>query len=248
MGRRVQFPVRYYLASTIHRVQGDNVSLLATELSTTKKQYRLWQREQFAVLISRVHNCRDIIFVGNPEDTKLAIEKIMSTSSAWDDLVEHYLSELNVAGRQNIYQARHIVMDAHPFLPVYREVPSTICGYSYMLCSISCSAPIYIGDCDDLKSELRKHNTGYGTAHTNNTALHPWGIYVFVYGFNEKTENNSRLMRGAFSDQWRVRVRADRSPDDAHTLCCQIADECAGNQSLFGFPVKLTVIKCGQLA
>ena len=146
MGRRIQFPVRYYLASTIHRIQGDNVSLLATELSTKKRQYRLWQREQFAVLISRVHNCKDIIFVGDPEETKLAIQQIMSTSSDWDELIEHYLSELNVASRRDNYRASHLVMDVHPFLPVYREVPTTKCGYSYMLCSLSCCAPIYIGD------------------------------------------------------------------------------------------------------
>ena len=35
MGRITQFPVRYYLASTIHRIQGDTVPLLATELSLT---------------------------------------------------------------------------------------------------------------------------------------------------------------------------------------------------------------------
>jgi hypothetical protein len=248
MGRRVQFPVRYYLASTIHRVQGDNVSLLATELSTKKKQYRLSQREQFAVLISRVHNCRDIIFVGNPEETKLAIEDIMSTSSDWDELIEQYLSELNVASRVNTNRASHLVMDVHPFLPVYREVPTTNCGYSYMLCSISRSAPIYIGDCNDLKSELRKHNTGYGTPFTNNTALHPWGLYVFVYGFDETTENNSRLMRATFNDLWRVRLRANQSPDDAYAVCCHLADECASNKSLLGYPIKLTVVKCGQMA
>jgi hypothetical protein len=49
MGRRTHFPVRYHLTSTIHRIQRDTVSLLAMEMSVSKKSYRLWQREQFAV-------------------------------------------------------------------------------------------------------------------------------------------------------------------------------------------------------
>ncbi len=59
MGRCTQFPVRYYLASTIHRIQGDTVPLLATEMSLAKREYRMWQREQFAVLTSRVQRCTD---------------------------------------------------------------------------------------------------------------------------------------------------------------------------------------------
>ena len=56
MGRRTQFPIRYYMCSTIHRIQGDTVNILATELSASKREYRLWQKEQFTVLISRVCN------------------------------------------------------------------------------------------------------------------------------------------------------------------------------------------------
>jgi len=66
--------VRYYLCSTIHRIQGDTVPLLATEMSLTKREYRLWQREQFAVLISPVHECKDLIFVDTAAKTRAAIE------------------------------------------------------------------------------------------------------------------------------------------------------------------------------
>ena len=189
MSKRVQFPVRYYVASTIHRVQGDSVLLLATELSTTKKNYRLWQREQFAVLMSRVRSCQDIIFVGRAADTRTAIEDIMARGSKWDALVDHYISELNVA--RDLDRARQLVLDVHPFLPIYRELPSTSCGYAYMFCSLSRVAPIHIGQCIDLKAELHAHNTGYGDELTNNTALHPWGVYVFVNGFEQRSEDEA---------------------------------------------------------
>lgn len=71
MGRRAQFPVRYHLASTIHRIQGDIVPLYATQVSEIQREYRLWRKEQFAVLISRAEHCKDIIFVGNKLDTKM---------------------------------------------------------------------------------------------------------------------------------------------------------------------------------
>lgn len=96
MGRRTQFPVRYYLASTIHRIQGDTVQMLAIEMSLARSEYRLWQREQFAVLISRVQRCQDLIFVGSRQQTRAAIEQIMKRTSKWDALIDHYLTELNV--------------------------------------------------------------------------------------------------------------------------------------------------------
>jgi hypothetical protein len=246
MGRRTQFPVRYYLASTIHRVQGDNVSLLATELSLHKKEYRLWQREQFAVLISRVHNCKDLIFVGNVVDTRASIEHIMSHSSKWDSLIEHYLSNLNVSNQAgHASRAVQLTLDFHPFLPMYRELPSSACGYAYMLTSLSCVAPSYIGECVDLRSEIRLHNTGYGADLTRNSVLHPWGVYAFVYGFN-LSDDNGQAARTSFADTWRFRSTGVCNPDEVFVTCSVIANEWANGKSNAGFVHLLTVVKCGQ--
>ena len=212
VGSSILAAVRYYLASTIHRIQGDNVSVLATELSISKREYRLWQREQFAVLMSRVQRCGDIIFVGRVADIQAAIEDILKRSSKWDALIEHYLDELNVARERSC--ARRLVLDRHPFLPIYRELPSTACGYVYMLSSLSCVAPSYIGESVDLKCALRQHNTGYGAELTKNTALHPWGIYAIVYGFVNSDDDAGRsAVRDAFVDEWRARLGAFDTPD-----------------------------------
>lgn len=114
MGRRIQFPVRYYLASTIHRIQGDTVQLLATEMSLARREYRLWQREQFAALISRVQRCQDLIFVGSRQQTRAAIEDIMKRTSKWDALIDHYFAELNVDTVRR--RANGLVLDVHPIL------------------------------------------------------------------------------------------------------------------------------------
>jgi len=242
MGRRTQYAVRYFLASTIHRVQGDTISLLATELSLHKKQYRLWQREQFAVLISRVQTCKNIIFVGNQVETAAAIEHVLSRSSKWDALIEHDLSELNVAG--NTGRARQLVLDDHPFMPIYRELPSMACGYSYKLTSLLCVAPSYIGECLDLHAELRKHNTGYGVPETHNTALHPWGIYAVVYGFNENGDENVRDLRNDFVYEWRGRLTTNTH--EVFRLCNDIANDWTNGTSRLRNIGQLTVVKCGH--
>jgi Helitron helicase-like domain at N-terminus/PIF1-like helicase len=240
MGRRTQFPVRYYLASTIHRIQGDTVPLMATELSLSKRSYRLWQREQFAVLISRVQRCQDLIFVGSRDDTRAAIEHIMSCSSKWDSLVEHYLAELNVAVAPTA--ARRLVLDRHPFQPMYRELPSSVgCGYVFILISLACVSRCYIGETMDLKECLRKHNTGYGEDETRNTALHPWGVYGFVYGFYETNDDEGRGMRNEMVQRWRNAINARTSPDAAYASGVLIADEWMAHHGC-----QLTIVKCGQ--
>jgi hypothetical protein len=239
MGRHTQFPVRYYLASTIHRIQGDTVPLLATEMSLSKKSYRLWQREQFAVITSRVQKCRDLIFVGSRDDTRAAIEHIMGCSSKWDEFIEDYLNKLNVAIR--LESTRRIVLDKHPFLPIYRELPSGACGYVYMLISISCMNRFYIGETTDLKSSLRKHNTGYGEGETRNTFLQPWGVYAFICGFPDVSSDEGQEMRKQFVQVWRDGMDRQMTADDGFAVGVRKADEFMTRHRC-----ELVAVKCGQ--
>jgi predicted GIY-YIG superfamily endonuclease len=237
MGQRIQFPVRYYFCSTIHRIQGETVPLLATQLSDTDRQYRLWQKEQFVVLISRVHRCKDVIFVGSQSETRRAVVRILGGSSKWDTLVDHYLSVLDVAVRPAA--VRQILMDSHPFLPIYRELPSSSCGYVYMIASTSKPGKFFIGETDDLKRCLRNHNTGYGSVETMDTSCHPWGVFAFIVGF-ESDRADACTVRREFVDEW----YADRSGglEAAYQFGVRLADE----WMLRGF--KLTVVKCGQVS
>ena len=71
--RREQFPLKLFVASTIHKCMGDTLPLVATQLSITDPKYRIWLRSQLYVLISRVRLLKDIIFVGNESDNLNAI-------------------------------------------------------------------------------------------------------------------------------------------------------------------------------
>ena len=241
MGRRTQFPVRYYLASTIHRIQGDTVPVLATELSTTNRDLKLWQREQLAVLISRVSHLDDIIFVGSKEETAAAIKQILSGSTMWDSLVDMYIKTLNIAEYSDT--ARHVILDTHPYLPMYRELPAAAHGLVYMLASLSTPNRHYIGQTMDLKKALREHNTGYGAESTRNTRLHPWGVYAFVHGFDHKVDSAHRAkeLRVAFAFEWNDSVRLDMPIDRVYECGAKLADY--WKQSGYD---EMTVVKCGD--
>ena len=234
MGRRTQFPVRYYQSSTVHRIQGDTVALVATELSLSRRDFRLWDRAQFAVIISRVRSCSDLIFVGNVDETRAAIEHIMSKTSKWDNLIDHFMSELNTAVQPA--RARQISLDSHPFLPLYRELPSAPCGYVYLLASLSVTGHCFIGETTELKRCLRQHNTGYGAEETMNTSLHPWGVFAFVIGFDQYSVEVSadqltdlaeygHELRRQSASEWSSRICPDLSIDDLFAAGQEIANE-----------------------
>ena len=130
MGRRTQFPVRYHLTSTIHRIQGETVPLYATQISDIHKEYRLWQREQFAVLISRAKYCQDIIFFGDRTDTKSAIVKILSRSSKWDLLIDEYISNLDVFSHSPCSGDQHECTSIHAVLQGVANSVMRICIFA----------------------------------------------------------------------------------------------------------------------
>jgi hypothetical protein len=140
MGRRTQSPVRFYLASTIHRIQGETVALYATQVSEVEREYRLWHKEQLAVLISRAEHCKDITFVGRKTDTRKAIVSILQRSSKWDVLIDHFMTSLNVLSSPCL---REINFQVHPFLPLYRELPTGSRSYVYLLVSVSNAKKCY---------------------------------------------------------------------------------------------------------
>ena len=217
-------------------MQGDTLSVYATEISTTNKQYRLWQKGQFAVLISRARQCRDIIFVGEREQTRAAIEQILQESSLWDEFIRGYLSSLNALGNGSM---REVSLDLHPFKPLYRELPTATCGYIYQLISIPHPEKCYVGDCDDLKQCLRRHNTGHGTDETRPTVYHPWAVYSFVCGFDVEDVALGRQERHSFMES----LRYDRNggPDVVYG---HIHDDVAAYAERAVRPI--VMVKCGQ--
>jgi hypothetical protein len=241
LGRRTQYPIRYHLASTIHRIQGETVPLYATEMSDCRQDYKLWQKEQFAVLISRAQHCADIIFVGNREETRNAMIQILGRTSKWDLLIDEYLSNLDVTTRPAV---REINWAVHPYRPQDRELPTAACGYVYMIISLAHPNECYVGQCENLKTCLRQHNTGHGNEITRSTALHPWGVYAFVCGFEDSTTLASGIVRrGYFYDDWLHGISFSEGPDLIYARGLElIAEETRQNPA-----TTVVIVKCGSL-
>lgn len=220
--------------------------LVATQITDTRA-YRLWQKEQLAVLISRVSQCSDIIFVGNRDETRRAVERILSCGSKWDALVDHFLSALDVTQERG---ARQVTMDDHPWLPVYRELPAADCGYVFLL--VSRTAAWHVGHAANIKKALRAVNTGYGDDETRDTAMHPWGVFAFVTGFFElaldplhaEMDFQQRAVdnRSEFARVWRNAAAHLPSIEAAYTRGCALRDNWEQSEG-----ITLTIVKCGSI-
>jgi hypothetical protein len=132
-------------------------------------------------------------------------------------------------------------MQLHPFKPLYRELPPGDHGYVYLLVSIPKPKICYIGETDNLKSCLRRHNTGYGDIQTQPTSLHPWGVYAFVCGFEVPEVGQDVERRKNFFDGTR-HLDIGHGPEYAYHLM----KEQVSCWNLMGF-TSLVLVKCGEV-
>jgi hypothetical protein len=208
-------------------------------MSDSRREFRFWLKEQFAVLISRVQRCQDIIFVGSRSETKAEIERIMGGSSMWDRLIEHYMAVLDVAVRP--LQAREISNEYHPYLPIYQELPTASCGFVYLLVSVKCPTRVVVGETDNIKRTLYLHNTGYGPTDTRDTNLQPWGVYCFVSGFEEAASLElGKQARNEFWQLWKDQIQFKTGPERGYDMAKLLVDEWVER----GY--NLVIARCGQ--
>jgi len=234
LARRNQFAVRYHLTSTIHRIQGDTVALYATQISEADRHYRLWQKEQLTVLVSRAQQCADMIFVGPIAQTRDAIINILARTSKWDVLVDNCIESLDVLSHPAVREVR---MQLSPYMPLYCELPTTSCGYVYEIVSIANSRICYVGETDDLKKCLREHNTGYGVEQTRPTILHPWGVYAFVCRFECDDPELGVRRRKSFLAA--LRLDLSLGPDAVYSSLLAEVQRCRAEN--------LVIVKCGEV-
>jgi hypothetical protein len=69
------------LVSVGEIVMGSDFNRLITSVSRTDSQYRLWEKEQAVVLLSRMFSVRDLIFVGDKVDIINALASLIQTRS-----------------------------------------------------------------------------------------------------------------------------------------------------------------------
>jgi predicted GIY-YIG superfamily endonuclease/DNA replication protein DnaC len=169
--RRQQWPVVLHVSSTVHKIIGSTCSLVATELNQQDKSLRLWQREQFVVLVSRVRRLEDLYLVGQRTCIRAAIFSICKIEDMWRDFISSVVNNCAI----NVRQEKEICLS--PFMDFYKHLPNTECVY--ILYSFS-KKKCYCGETENFIRRLRQHNSGFGAASTREGR--PWSCLALVTG------------------------------------------------------------------
>jgi len=183
--RRTQFPLKNFMAMTIHKAMGETIGKIITKIDCFEREYCLWEREQLYVLVSRVQNLGDITFLGDKHVTLEAIRRLLKQSSQWDEFTERLV---NTASNQPSSSLN--LANLSPFTPRKIELPPGEVGFVYLLVSTKDVTSTYVGQTSDLRRRLREHNSGSGSYLTNQIHLRPWGVLCFATGFSDLTDKN----------------------------------------------------------
>ena len=183
--RRVQFPLKNFLAMTIHKSMGETIGKVVTRINSQQRDYCLWQREQLYVLVSRVRRLEDITFIGDKSITLSSIAQLLRKRNQWDqytaELVNTSCNSVAVTldlSKLSIFRPRKII------------IPQCTFGYVYIIVSTRAINTFYVGETTDLRRRLHEHNIGMGANFTNNSDFQPWGLLCFVCGFHDNEDLN----------------------------------------------------------
>jgi hypothetical protein len=198
--RREQWPLRHYVCSTIHKVIGETIPFLATQISHSSPKYRLWQREQLLTVLSRVEELSGITFVGSKEDTLAAVASLLRADDASVALVERLLDQLDV-----LHDSPRVLDPDVRFLePLSVDVPSLDSGFVYLAVCARDPALNCHGNCASIRAEMADINGSLASL----VAPHircgfPWVVLAFVTGFSGQGADECNLVeRRDFVHEW----------------------------------------------
>ena len=190
--RRIQFPLKLFVASTIHKTMSETLPMVATQI-VGSKDFALWLLEQLYVVMSRVRSLNQVPFVGTKEANRTAVLGLVRKTSQWSELTNETLTKSS-ARDPTIFHA-----NASPFPLTTRDLPTQNLGFSYLLQSVPQNELLYIGSTMSLLRRLREHNAGLSSSFTKLQNRLPWKVCAYVTGFNYS--NASERIR-VFEKEW----------------------------------------------
>ena len=75
--QRKQYGLKHRVTSTIHAAMGDTLSQVAIEISKNNSSFALWDCAQAIVTLSRTKLGKNIIFVGDENETVEALSDLI---------------------------------------------------------------------------------------------------------------------------------------------------------------------------
>jgi predicted GIY-YIG superfamily endonuclease len=140
----------------------------------------LWEKEQLLVLISRVRQLSNLIFIGDQTNILTTVMAVMSIQNPWKDHIDALVDGLQPTTYQSQIQTQIQDLIKLQKGPAYlQQLPSSNTGNVYLLLS-SNGFETYVGETNNLRRRLTEHNSGHGARATEHTQ---WGLFAYVSGF-----------------------------------------------------------------
>eukprot|EP00957_Ditylum_brightwellii_P116930 8919779-Ditylum_brightwellii.AAC.1 len=86
--QRKQYGLKHCMTGTIHWSIGGTLPKVAVEISARNNLFKIWNKGQLVALLSRTKFAKDTIFVGDKEDTLLALSQLLTHQMQWSDYSE----------------------------------------------------------------------------------------------------------------------------------------------------------------
>ncbi|XP_047738244.1 uncharacterized protein LOC125177549 [Hyalella azteca] len=190
--RREQWPFTYFVCTTVHRSIGETLPKLATQISEDNSMFRLWDKNQLLVILSRVQSLDDLLFVGNADDTLRSMKKLIEVVDPWQAFVDKVLTACD-----SIRQGDGLLPQTVSYPSILSSVPSTESGFVFMLVSLKFDSFV-IDNGPSLKEALREYNDPLTRSETR--SRRPWILASYTTCFSD----NTAILD--FTRAWRARI------------------------------------------
>ena len=180
--RRNQFPLKPFQAATIHKCIGDDVPLLATQIASNdpseRSMFKLWERNQLLVLISRVKELKHLTFVGSKSSSLRTIAAICSNNNQWDFFIHDFVESLS---RQNSSLAlTTFPIHQHVYAMSRQSIPEDNCATVYCLMSLK-DQSLSIGRCSSIRKTLQQVNSYCSEVSLSLHTKKPWALLCAAF-------------------------------------------------------------------
>jgi predicted GIY-YIG superfamily endonuclease len=208
--QRRQYGLRHRFASTVHSSIGYTLMKVGIEVSDKVRSFKLWDKAQVIVVISRTKVGKNTIFVGNKESTLNALCSLVRQKNQWTDYMENVLNVVSLnseSSEQVLFTAR-----SFPYRICDMTLPDCNTGFVYMLVSSKNKDFSYIGETISIRRRLQSHNSGFGSRSTAPSHLRPFAVFALICGFD-----GNKTLRCHVEYQWKRKRDALRR-DGIHCL------------------------------
>ena len=195
--QRKQYALKHRVTSTMHATMGDTLNKVAMQL--TGAMFELWDKGQIIVAMTRTKLGKNVIFVGDKQETTEAIIRLVQTRTQWTDYMENILG-LVTLNEINENRVASLTLSSFPYRICDISLPHDNSGYVYFLISLKTLHYTYIGETKSIVTRLNQHNSGYGSKSTAPANKRPYAVMGYICGFDG---NQNKHLRRHIEKAWK---------------------------------------------